>query len=131
MRPYKVKSFDEHAIFYTLHPELWHKLPMFSNTKQIYKVSVKGNVMSTEQALETAKTMLQKNKIRLYYRDLTTIDADQLGIRVVRVTSPDLAPIFAHQEWPLTGKLHDKLQSRYPWASDKLEFPNLMPHPLG
>lgn len=129
--PYKVKSFDEHAIFYTLHPELWHKLPMFSNTKQIYKVSVKGNVMSTEQALETAKTMLQKNKIRLYYRDLTTIDADQLGIRVVRVTSPDLAPIFAHQEWPLTGKLHDKLHSRYPWASDKLEFPNLMPHPLG
>lgn len=129
--PYKVKSFDEHAIFYTLHPELWHKLPMFSNAKQIYKVSVKGNVMSTEQALETAKTMLQKNKIRLYYRDLTTIDADQLGIRVVRVTSPDLAPIFAHQEWPLTGNLHDKLQSRYPWASDKLEFPNLMPHPLG
>ncbi len=129
--PYKVKSFDEHAIFYTLHPELWHKLPMFSNTERIYEVSVKGNVMSTEQALKTAKTMLQKNKIRLYYRDLTTIDAYQLGIRVVRVTSPDLAPIFAHQEWPLTGKLHDKLRSRYPWASDKLEFPNLMPHPLG
>ncbi len=129
--PYRVKSFDEHAIFYTLHPEFWHKLPMFSNTKQIYEVSVKGKVMSTQKALETVKTMLKKNKIRLYYRDLTTIDADQLGIRVVRVSSPDLAPIFAHQEWPLTGKLHDKLQTRYPWASDKLEFPNLMPHPLG
>lgn len=129
--PYKVKSFDEHAIFYTLHPELWHGLPMFRNTKQIYEVSVKGNVLSTEQALRAAKIMLQKNRIRLYYRDLTTIDADQLGIRVVRATSPDLAPIFAHQEWPLIGKLHDKLPSRYPWTSDKLEFPNLMPHPLG
>lgn len=129
--PYRVKSFDEHAIFYTLHPELWYKLPMFSNTKQIYEVTTKGKVMTTEQALKTAKTMLKKNEIRLYYRDLTTIDADQLGVRVVRVTSPDLAPIFAHQEWPLIGGLDDKLQSRYPWASDKLKFPNLMPHPLG
>jgi len=129
--PYKVKSFDEHAIFYTLHPELWHNLPMFRNTKQIHEVSVKGSVMDTEQALKTVKAALKKNNIQLYYRDLTTIDADQLGIRVIRVTSPDLAPIFAHQEWPLIGNLHDKLPSRYPWASDKLEFPNLMPHPLG
>ena len=87
--------------------------------------------MSTEEALKLAKQTLHKNKIRLFYRDLTTIDADQLGIRVIRATSPDLAPIFAHQEWPLIGKLQEKLHSRYPWASDKLEFPNLMPHPLG
>ncbi len=129
--PYKLKSFDEHAIFYTLHPELWHKLPMFNNTKQIHRVSVRGKAMSIEQALVTIKKMLHKNNIRLYYRDLTTIDAEQLGVRVVRATSPDLAPIFAHQEWPLTDKLSNKLQSRYPWASSKLEFPNLMPHPLG
>lgn len=129
--PYKVKSFDEHAIFYTLHPELWHNLPMFRNTKQVHEVSVKGSVISTEHALKTVKAALKKNNIRLYYRDLTTIDADQLGIRVLRVTSPDLAPIFAHQEWPLLGKLQNKLKNRYPWASSKLEFPNLMPHPLG
>jgi len=129
--PYKVKSFDEHAIFYTLHPELWHTLPMFGKTKQFNEVSVKGRAMSTEEALKLAKQTLHKNKIRLFYRDLTTIDADQLGIRVIRATSPDLAPIFAHQEWPLIGKLQEKLHSRYPWASDKLEFPNLMPHPLG
>ncbi len=129
--PAKLKSFDEHAIYYTLHPEQWHKLPMFSNTNQIHKISVTGKRMNAEQALKVAKKALQKHKIRLYYRDLTTIDADQLGIRVVRATSPDLAPIFAHQEWPLIGKLRDKLHSRYPWASDNLEFPNVMPHPLG
>lgn len=84
--PYKVKSFDEHAIFYTLHPERWHSLPMFSNTKHFYEVSVKGKKMDTEQALKIAKRALQNNEIRLYYRDLTTIDADQLGIRVVRAT---------------------------------------------
>ncbi len=129
--PYKVKSFDEHAIFYTLNPELWHTLPMFSNTKKIYEVSLKGKVIDTEHALKIVKKAFLKNNIRLFYRDLTTIDADQLGVRVVRVTSPDLAPIFAHQEWPLIGNIHKKLHNRYPWADYKLEFPNLMPHPLG
>lgn len=129
--PSKVKSFDEHAIFYTLHPELWHTLPMFSNKERMYEVSAKGSPMSTEQALKLVKERLATNGIRLYYRDLTTIDADQLGIRIVRAVSPDLASIFAHQEWPLIDKLSDKLRSRYPWVTGKLEFPNLMPHPLG
>lgn len=129
--PYKVKSFDEHAIFYTLNPHLWEKLPIFRRRNELHEVSVKGKAMSTEAALKAAKVAFKKNKLRIYYRDLTTIDADQLGVRVIRATSPDLAPIFAHQEWPLVGKLHDKLNTRYPWVKTKPEFPNLMPHPLG
>lgn len=129
--PYKLKSFDEHAIFYTLYPNYWHDLPMFKKRDKINKVSVVGKDMSTEQALRVAKSAFVKHKIRLFYRDLTTIDAEQLGLHVVRATSPDLAPIFAHQDWPLIGKLHNKLKSRYPWAPKSLQFPNLMPHPLG
>lgn len=128
---YKVKSFDEHAIFYTLHPERWHDLPMFRHRNQMHEVSVKGKNMDNKEALEVVKTAFAKHDIRLYYRDLTTIDAEQLGLHVIRATSPDLAPIFAHQEWPLVGNLQNKLKSRYPWASSKLEFPNVMPHPLG
>lgn len=129
--PFKVKSFDEHAIFYTLHPEQWHSLPMFKNKNHIREISVKGKNMNNEEALLIIKSALAKNDIRLYYRDMTTMDADQLGLHVIRVTSPDLASIFAHQEWPLIGKLQDKLKGRYPWAPTKFEFPNLMPHPLG
>ncbi len=128
---FKVKSFDEHAIFYTLHPEQWHSLPMFKNKYRIHEISVKGKNMDNVKALQAIRSAFAKNNIRLYYRDLTTIDADQLGLHVIRATSPDLASIFAHQEWPLIGNLQDKLKSRYPWASTKLEFPNLMPHPLG
>jgi len=129
--PHKLKSFDEHAIFYTLHPEQWHSLPMFRTKDTMHEVSLKGRATSTIEALKTAKTALKKANIRLYYRDLTTIDAEQLGVRVVRATSPDLAPIFAHQEWPLVGGLEDKLHTRYPWVQGTPEFPNLMPHPLG
>lgn len=129
--PFKLKSFDEHAIYYTLHPHQWHNLPLFSNRTTLHEVSKKGKHVSTEQALIAAKNAFAHHKIRMYYRELTTIDADQLGVRVIRATSPDLASIFAHQEWPLVGNLHHKLKSRYPWAPDGLVFPNLMPHPLG
>ena len=127
----QINTFDEHAVFYSLHPEYWYDLPMFKNRNKIFDVSKKGRKMSTDQALLAIKNSLQKNNIRLYYRDLTTIDAYQLGIRVVRATSPDLAPIFAHQTWPLIGKMKDRLYSRYDWAPKNLNFPNLMPHPLG
>jgi ribosomal protein S12 methylthiotransferase accessory factor len=129
--PFKLKSFDEHAIYYTLHPEQWHSLPMFAQSDTFYEISVRGKKMSTEQALRKVRHRLKKHNIRMYYRDLTTIDAEQLGISVVRAVSPDLAAIFAHQEWPLIGNLQNKLKSRYPWANEKLVFPNNMPHPLG
>lgn len=129
--PAKLKSFDEHAIYYTLYPEKWHGLPMFKNRNNVSEVRLKGRAVDNEQALIMAKKAFSRHDIRLYYRDLTTIDASQLGLHVVRATSPDLAQIFAHQEWPLIGKLEDKLKLRYPWASDNLAFPNVMPHPLG
>ena len=129
--PKKIKSFDEHAIYFTLHPDEWLKLPMFKAIDTLHMISVAGSPMSTDQALRKVKKELLKNNIRLYYRDLTTIDATQLGIRVVRASSPDLAQIFAHQEWPLIGKLSGALQSRYPWANNTDSFPNKMPHPLG
>ncbi|MCA9332409.1 YcaO-like family protein [Candidatus Saccharibacteria bacterium] len=129
--PFKLKSFDEHAIYYSIHPEEWNDLPFFKNRDQICELSIRGKEMTCEQALKTIKSSLNKSSINLYYRDITTIDACQLGIRVVRVASPDLAPIFAHQEWPLIDKLESKLHSRYSWAPKNTDFPNLMPHPLG
>lgn len=129
--PGKVRSFDEHAMFYTLHPKRWASLPFFARQDDIHEVSVPGRAMGTDAALLAVKDALAKNGIRVFYRDLTTIDAMQLGLSIVRATSPDLAPIFAHQEWPLLGRVETLLPSRYPWAPKGLPFPNPMPHPLG
>ncbi|PKQ25226.1 MAG: hypothetical protein CVT64_11020 [Actinobacteria bacterium HGW-Actinobacteria-4] len=129
--PRLVKSFDEHAIYYTLHPDRWPGLPMFARQDKVHDVAVPGGELSTDAALELARRALDDAGIRMYYRDLTTIDAHQLGVHVVRATSPDLASIFAHQEWPLIGGLEGKLASRYPWAPAASTFPNPMPHPLG
>jgi len=129
--PAAVRTFDEHAIYYTLHPERWAGLPLFARHDEIHEVSVLGRPMTIEKALRAVKDAFRTARIRMYYRDLTTIDADQLGVSVVRATSPDLAAIFAHQRWPLLGGLAEVLTSRYPWAPPDLPFPNPMPHPLG
>lgn len=129
--PGKLKSFDEHAIFYTLYPDAWDTIPMFKHKALQGEVRLKGKQRTNTEALQAAKSAFAKHAIRMYYRDLTTLDAEQLGVRVLRVASPDLAPIFAHQEWPLLGRVAELLQSRYPSAQTVGAFPNLMPHPLG
>ena len=128
---YALKTFDEHAIYYTLHPEQWSQVPMFKNKHMINPVAMPGSPINVENALIQAKKAFKKHSIRLYYRDLTTVDARQLGLSVVRATSPDFANIFAHQEWPLLGNLESALKSRYTWALGTGIFPNLLPHPLG
>ncbi len=129
--PATVRTFDEHAMYYTLHPERWGALPLFARRDEFHEVSRRGRAMPAAEALAALRAAFADGGIRLFYRDLTTIDADQLGVRVVRATSPDLAPIFSHQEWPLIGGVDGLLASRFPWAPADLPFPNPMPHPLG
>lgn len=129
--PGSVKSFDQHAIYYTLYPEAWDKLPLLSNLKSIHLPSTRGMTSDTHSALEQVAQKLKKHQLRLFYRELTTVDALQAGVRIVRAVSPDMASIFAHQEWPHLGGIEDFAKQRYPWAPASLVFPNTMPHPLG
>ena len=72
--------------------------------------------------------------VRLYYRDLTTVDVNQLGITVVRVLSPDLTPIHHDHRWPFIGGRANDLQWRYPDGEERRgnrAFPSPFPHALG
>ncbi len=128
--PDQVKNFDEHAMYYTLFPEQWVSLPIFGDIETYSVISQRGAERSVDDSLFLARTALQRSALRLFYRDLTTIDSVTAGVRVVRAMSPDMAPIFAHQDWPMFGKVDGMLASRYPWATST-KFPNNMPHPLG
>lgn len=128
--PYTLRSFDEHAMYYTVNPEMWHKLAIFSEVDVIHSRSPRKAFTSEREALLAAKRAFIKHDIRVYYRNITTIDAEQVGVSVVKVLSPDMAMIFAHQEWPFIDKVGALLSSRYPGRSSTL-FPYMMPHPLG
>ena len=81
--------------------------------------------------LAAARQALGQAGIRVYYRDITTIDALQAGLHVVKALSPDMALIYAHEDWPLLGRVAGMLPARYPDRVAESRFPNRMPHPLG
>jgi ribosomal protein S12 methylthiotransferase accessory factor len=129
--PADVRSFDDHAIYYTQNPNEWHKLPILKNKDRLSPPSNTGKNLLPKAALQLGIKMLTAQGIRLFYRDLTTIDALQSGVRVVRGLSPDLLPISAHQNWPFLGGTANNAKLRYKWATKPTIFPNPFPHPLG
>lgn len=83
------------------------------------------------KALDMAKKSLDKNNLRVFYRDITTVDAMQSGVSVIKAVSPDMAQIFAHQRWPFLDKVDTLAVRNYPDIAHEAVFPNMSPHPLG
>jgi ribosomal protein S12 methylthiotransferase accessory factor len=126
-----VNNFDDHAIFYAKFPEHWRKLPLFNDKDTIHPPRTLGIAARGRAALMQAIDHLDKEGIRMLYRDLTTIDALQAGVHVVRVLSPDMMPINSHHKWPFIGGNAHDLAMRYPDLTPTDLFPNTWPHPLG
>ena len=124
----QVRSFDHHAMFYTRNPEHWSRLPILHHDGVRHPPPP---TPSGTDPLAAARQALGQAGIRVYYRDITTIDALQAGLHVVKALSPDMALIYAHEDWPLLGRVADMLPARYPDRVAESRFPNRMPHPLG
>ncbi|NTV38772.1 MAG: hypothetical protein HGA51_02270 [Demequinaceae bacterium] len=128
--PSALRTFDEHAIYYTQHPELWDRLPLWGNAipAPAPEAEVRGDDAAVVSAITAA---FEAHSIRAGWVDLTTIDARQVGLNVVRAVSPDLASIFAHQAWPHLHRVEKAIPLRYPALTPCGPFPQPMPHPLG
>lgn len=129
-RPDQVNSFDDHAIYYTLNPDEWTDLPLLADLSTLHKPKLGKNAGSWQNALSDLRVALSRSRIRLFYRELTTIDALQSGVYVMRALSPDMTPIFAHQNWPFLGGKVADIKRCYKNVRS-IKFPNPMPHPLG
>ena len=121
----EVVSFDRHAAYYTVHPDRWAGLPWWrgpwaSAPRDAADGSLRGLVSA-----------LAEGGVRVFYRDLTTVDAAAVGLRVVRALSPDLTPIHGHHAWPFLGGTTSDVGRRFPGAAGAGLFPNPNPHPLG
>jgi ribosomal protein S12 methylthiotransferase accessory factor len=126
-----VATFDLHALYYSLNQDEWTALPFLENKTKLGKPSCLGKKVTPKNALHLLCTHLANENIELYYRELTTIDALQAGVHVVRAVSPQLIPIHAQHRWPFLGGTAANLNMRYPDYSDTTNFPNPHPHPLG
>ena len=134
--PNDLKDFDEHAVYYTLHPELWDNVPLIKKrvaynhkAKKAINLSVEDNPF---KVLENLINKLKEEKIRIFYRDITLPDVRDAGLIVVRALSPELSLIHGDERAPFCGGQTKNVSWRYPNVlRNEIEFPNRFPHPLG
>ncbi len=127
--PEAVTDFDRHAVFYTACPDRVSALPILAATPWPKPVAVAGGDAATE--LSDLVRNLAAAGIDLYYRELTTIDLHQIGLRVVRVLAPSLTPIHHDHRLPFLGGTTADRSWRYPDLESLGPFPSPHPHPLG
>lgn len=126
-----VVDFDEHAVYYTLYPDLWDKVPLLKKRLIYKKQNIEGKYRETKTTLEQLLQKLKDVGIRIFYRDLTLPDVREVGLTVVRVLSPELSLIHGDELAPFLGGRTNDVKWRYPDLVNQIEFPNKHPHPLG
>ena len=137
MSPAQVTGFDEHAVYYTANPQEWDDVPLHRAARPAPRPPESGTGTDGTDGhapqLHELVTALRGAGVRLLYRDLTTVDCNQLGLRVVRVLSPDLAPLHHDHRWPFLGGRTTDVQWRYRDAGRRAAgpFPSPYPHALG
>jgi ribosomal protein S12 methylthiotransferase accessory factor len=127
----EVVDFDEHAVYYTLYPNLWYKVPLLQK-RSAYKPKQTNDVSGNSKiALEQLLIKLRKEGLRIYYRDLTLSDVREVGLTVIRALSPELSLIHGDERAPFLGGRTSDVKWRYPDLVEQANFPNKFPHPLG
>ncbi len=130
-RPEAVTTFEDHAAYYTFEPDRWEALPLWDGPRAELPPPVPGGSADPAEELAHLESTLAAAGVRVFWRDLTTVDVAQLGLAVVRVCAPELTPIHHDEAWPFLGGTTADLAWRYPWASPAGPFPSPHPHPLG
>ncbi|RMD59986.1 hypothetical protein D6833_10630 [Candidatus Parcubacteria bacterium] len=128
----EVTDFDRHAVYYTLHPHRWEKVPLLRKRRP-FRPSRSSFCRSrtARECLPRLLASLQKAGIRVFYRDLTTPDVRDVGLTVVRVLSPELSLLHGDERVPFLGGRVRDVAWRYPDKVADVAFPNPNPHPLG
>ncbi|SIP90770.1 ribosomal protein S12 methylthiotransferase accessory factor [Aromatoleum tolulyticum] len=128
----QLRRFDEHAVFYTLRPDLWSRTALIAHREPFVPVErfAPAPAAAIDQ-LDQLVHQLANSGVDLYYRELTTRDVAAAGLHVIRVLSPQLTGLHADERAPFLGGRCKDVRWRYGNAPRFTAFPNPLPHPLG
>jgi ribosomal protein S12 methylthiotransferase accessory factor len=127
----RVTDFDRHAVYYTATPDEWPELPVHHGPAGEPPPDSAAAGTGGAAELRELVSALAAAGIRLAHRDLTSAESAAVGLRVVRVLSPELVPLHADHNWPFLGGTARDVRRRFPTARTRPPFPNPYPHPLG
>lgn len=131
LEAHELRRFDQHALFYTANPQLWHQTALIRHRQPTHIVERETPPGTARADLQQLVHALAEAQIALLYRELTTVDVAQAGLRVMRVLSPQLSTLHADERAPQLGGRCRDVTWRYPEARSHTPFPNPLPHPLG
>ena len=127
------RNFDHHSVYYAANPDEWEQLPLhrFAIESPAPQTNNHG---SSGELLRSLADHLNSRGVRLFYRDLSTIDLLQLGLTAVRALSPELTPIHHDHVWPFLGGRAADLSFHYSDGESRSggrPYPSPFPHGLG
>jgi ribosomal protein S12 methylthiotransferase accessory factor len=129
--PLDVRTFDDHAVYYSVRPADWTSVPLVRTRRAEPPAESAAGIPSWSAQLDQARDWIARSGIRVQYVVLRPVDLRQLGLWVVKALSPDLVPIFPDQRWPHMGGTCADVGRRFPELAHLSRFPNPLPHPLG
>lgn len=113
-----LNEFDKHFAFYNINPHLREKSPILQsvmNWESDYDNDLEDEYSHHIQQLSVSE--LKKIGInQLFYTEMTTPDVEQLGIKVLKVITPELHLLTGHFKYPYLGLFgnHLDLFTEYP-----------------
>ncbi|KGE19793.1 hypothetical protein PWYN_10925 [Paenibacillus wynnii] len=131
----KINSFQKHAAFYSIHPELKKEVEYLLDENYEFKpirksgfVEIDSTKLNDQEQLQLALSTLQKAGFRAYYVDLTSRELEPLGAWASRVIIPGLQPLHgAHAFRYLNEKRMDRIRKKYGWQVELNNYPHPFP----
>lgn len=130
-----INTFQKHAAFYSLYPEVKTNVNYFLDEQYSFKEmrtsAFNGENtpgMNDQEKLELAVHTLQKAGFKAYYADLTNNELEQLGVHASRVIIPGLHSLHgSHQFRFLDERRLNDIRDRYSWNGGINSFPHPFP----
>lgn len=126
----EVISFTDHCQFYTARNEVFKKIPLYDRSNI---VGFNDEAIETENKLDYLIDIFKKHNLKLYFSDLTTIDAQTVGISIFRVFSPDLSMLYGDERFRYLGQKRIWNKDIFKNYTKINHYPNYnkLPHFLG
>ncbi|MDR0603290.1 MAG: YcaO-like family protein [Bacteroidales bacterium] len=127
-----IKSFEDHSIFYTKHPELYYLFDNWINKKPDKLVDYEDeNILSDIDSIEYILNLFRNLNLSIYSKEITTEDVFEANFRVIRVICPELIPLNGtYGKYYLGGKRLYETPVNMGFKRASYETLNNMPHPF-
>jgi ribosomal protein S12 methylthiotransferase accessory factor len=131
--PQDVRTFDDHAVYYSVRPRDWSRVPLLRTSVLPATAPRESatNLPSWDEQIDHGRAWVRAGGLRVQYVELRPADLRQLGLWAVKVLSCELVPIYCDQRWPPLGGTWADVSWRFPDLAHCSRPVNPLPHPLG